>query len=596
MSFQQPLPPGACGQAASQTASQAASLQALLNGFLREIMPDNVSPGRAVEIPLSHIPARLRVAVAYHSRTGPHQFGAAQIRFAASPAWQAAAPVQVITLIAQECFSRLNSRDPGKLPEFLRGIFNSNAQIETILRRNAGLPEPDGFLAAEQALSFGHWLHPTPKSRDGLTGWQQAAYAPEYAGRFPLTFFAADKAIVSQGAAQDGKRGAAADLVDQIPGIAGAFQLQAHEILIPAHPLQAQALRLDPAVQALLTAGRLRDLGAAGGDFAATSSVRTVYAPDCPWMLKFSIPVRLTNSLRVTLRNELEVGVSMARLLHRLGFAETSPRFQIIDDPAYLTVDLPGRRESGFEVIFRQNPFTGAQDKGVYNLAALTADPLPGRTALLTGIITRLAAARGEPRAKTARIWFDAYLDCMLDPVLALYDRHGIALEAHQQNSLLDLGTGLPSRAYYRDNQGYFITRDAYPRLSALEPSLAGQPVLVFSENHINERLAYYLIVNQLFAVIRRLGCDGVAEEAALLLQLRRRLTAAAGRFTGAAAGFARYLLTAPALAAKANLLTRVHNMDELETDTQEGLFLQIKNPIAACLPQPAQEHADVLA
>ncbi|MCF6429883.1 ferric iron reductase [Leisingera sp. MMG025] len=60
----------------------------------------------------------------------------------------------------------------------------------------------------------------------------------------------------------------------------------------------------------------------------------------------------------------------------------------------------------------------------------------------------------------------------MLDPVLDLYDRYGIALEAHQQNSLLDLSTGLPSCAYYRDNQGYYITQDAFPRLSALEPSL----------------------------------------------------------------------------------------------------------------------------
>ncbi|WP_275423047.1 IucA/IucC family protein [Leisingera sp. MMG026] len=231
-------------------------------------------------------------------------------------------------------------------------------------------------------------------------------------------------------------------------------------------------LRLDPAVQALLASGKLRDLGAAGGDFYATSSVRTAYAPDCPWMLNFSIPVRLTNSLRGTLRSELEVGVSMARLLHRLEFTKLSPRFRIIDDPAYLTLDLPGRRESGFEVIFRQNPFTGTQGKGIFNLAALTAGPLPGRSAFLTTPIKRLAAARGQSCAETARLWFEANLDCMLDPVLDLYDRYGIALEAHQQNSLLDLSTGLPSCAYYRDNQGYYITQDAFPRLSALEPSL----------------------------------------------------------------------------------------------------------------------------
>ncbi|MEW2914157.1 IucA/IucC family protein [Leisingera sp. JC11] len=589
MSLQQTLHPAPC----AATAAQAASLQALLNTYLREMAPNSAvlaAARDAVEIPLSHIPARLRVRITYFSDTGPHRFGPAQIQFDTSSTWHSAPPVQVLTLIAQECFARLNSRDAGQLPEFLRGLFNSNAGVEQNLRHHADVPDPDSFLAAEQALAFGHWLHPTPKSRDGLTDWQQMAYAPEYAGQFRLIFFAADSSIVTQGSAHQ----PAAEMLRQIPGIEGAFGLNPGEVLIPAHPLQAQMLRLDPEVQALLATGRLRDLGEAGCPFAATSSLRTLYAPDSPWMLKFSVPVRLTNSLRVTKHNELETGVSMARLLHHLDAG--SPRFRILNDPAYLTLTLPGQSESGFEVIFRDNPFMGAAGQGIYNLAALTADPLPGRTALLASLIQRLAAERGGTPADAALLWFEAYLTCMLDPVLHLYDRHGIALEAHQQNSLLDLSTGLPSRGYYRDNQGYFIAEDALPRLSALEPSLADQPALVYPRAHINERMAYYLVINQIFAVIRRLGCDGLVPEPALLLQLRRRLTLAASRLSGAGAGFAQYLLTAPALSAKANLLTRACNVDELETAGQEGLFLQMPNPISAVQPQPVPERADVPA
>ncbi|NVK14696.1 MAG: siderophore biosynthesis protein [Rhodobacteraceae bacterium] len=586
MSLQQSIPCAA-------TAAQTASLQALLSTYLREMAPGSAvlaGDRSAVEIPLSHIPARLRVRITYFSATGPHRFGPAQILFDGSSTWHSAPPVQVLTLIAQECFARLNSRDAGQLPEFLRGLFNSNAGIEQNLIRHAGKPDPDGFLSAEQALTFGHWLHPTPKSRDGLTNWQQTAYAPEYAGEFRLTFFAADKTLVTEGSAHQ----TPADMLRQIPGLDGAFRLRPDEVLIPAHPLQAQMLRLDPEVQALLATGRLRDLGEAGCAFTATSSLRTLYAANCPWMLKFSVPVRLTNSLRVTKHNELETGALMARLLNHLDAG--GPRFRILNDPAYLTLTLPGRRESGFEVIFRDNPFMGAAGNGIYNLAALTADPLPGRTALLTSLIQRLAAERGEAPAETARLWFDAYLTCMLDPVLDLYDRHGIALEAHQQNSLLDLSTGLPSRGFYRDNQGYFIAEDALPRLSALEPSLEQQPALVYPRAHINERMAYYLVINQIFAVIRRLGCDGLAPEPDLLLQLRRRLTTAASRLSGAGADFARYLLTAPALSAKANLLTRARNVDELETQAQEGLFLQMPNPIAAVQPQHVQERNDVPA
>ncbi|KIC23527.1 IucA/IucC family protein, partial [Leisingera sp. ANG-M6] len=195
-------------------------------------------------------------------------------------------------------------------------------------------------------------------------------------------FFAADKTLVTEGSAHQ----PAADMLRQIPGLDGAFRLRPDEVLIPAHPLQAQMLRLDPAVQALLATGRLRDLGEAGSPFAATSSLRTLYAANCPWMLKFSVPVRLTNSLRVTKHNELETGVCMARLLNHLDADSLHPRFCILNDPAYLTLTLPGRSESGFEVIFRENPFVETDGTGIYNLAALTADPLPGRTALLTSL------------------------------------------------------------------------------------------------------------------------------------------------------------------------------------------------------------------
>ncbi|CAM5602054.1 IucA/IucC family protein [Streptomyces violaceorubidus] len=49
---------------------------------------------------------------------------------------------------------------------------------------------PDRFLAAEQALLLGHPLHPTPKSREGLTEAEAHRYSPELRGSFPLHWLA----------------------------------------------------------------------------------------------------------------------------------------------------------------------------------------------------------------------------------------------------------------------------------------------------------------------------------------------------------------------------------------------------------------------
>lgn len=557
------------------------TLQSLLNGFLREIDAGVITriDGKAgVEISLHHCKGHLRVVIDYLSQTGPHAFGARYVRFEGMPDWQPASLVQTISLVAQECFARHPVTDPHKLPEFMRAVFDSNAQISKLMRTQQSHDRVSTFLAAERSLAFGHWLHPTPKSRDGMTDWHLNTYAPEFGGSFQLVFFAAHHSIVRAKSADVDTQ----TMLRDLPGMPTDIDLRPDECLIPAHPLQADALMLRQDIQALMRAGMLRRLGRMGGTFAATSSVRTVYAADCPWMLKFSIPVRLTNSLRATKRNELDVGVTMARLMEKLSFNRNSAVFQIINDPAYLTIDIPGQRESGFELILRDNPFPAGKDRNVFNLAALTADPMPGDVSLLAQAVTETAQTHGVAVGRMARTWFDAYLSCCFDPLLNLYDTQGIALEAHQQNALVRLDGGLPVAGYFRDNQGYLVARQALPRLARLVPEISDLAVLAYDTAHINSRLAYYLVVNQIFAVIRRLGRDGLTTEQVLLAQMVRHLQGRHAGLDGPGAGFIAHLLTAPSLQTKANLLTRVQDIDELEEAEQEGLFVDMPNPIAA--------------
>ncbi|CUH74851.1 N(2)-citryl-N(6)-acetyl-N(6)-hydroxylysine synthase [Tritonibacter multivorans] len=562
-----------------QSRAEQASLQALVNGFLREIDPGlwlQSEDGPRLQIELRHCKAVLCLEVLYASQTGPHEFGGIRVLDPLSGSQRATSAVQALCLVAQECAARLGRDADRKLPEFLRCVFNSNAEITAFMDHAAKDADLRDFLTAEQSVVFGHWLHPTPKSRDGMSNWQQKTYAPEWQGRFQLTWFAVDAGLFEE----DSATTPVDQIVTDLLGQDSAFSLAPNERLLPLHPLQAEALRLDPEVASLLDRGVLRDLGPAGQEFFATSSVRTLYAPNCPWMVKFSIPVRLTNSLRVTKRSELRVGLLMARLLARLNFATDVPCFQILDDPAYANVRIPQRRESGFETIFRQNPFLQGKSNGIVNVAALTADPAVGATSLLATEILRLAQAEGQSRSTIARRWFDAYLDCMLVPLLTLYDRHGIAVEAHQQNALLDLSQGYPGRGFFRDNQGYFVTQEALPRLAALQPELAELDALVFEAEHIHQRFAYYLFVNQIFAVIRRLGRDGIVPETTTLAQLAQRLDDLAPHLTGAGAGFIAYLRSSPQLATKANLLTRFHDMDELQTAALEGMFIDMPNPL----------------
>lgn len=303
-------------------------------------------------------------------------------------------------------------------------------------------------------------------------------------------------------------------------------------------------------------------------------------------MLKFSIPVKVTNSLRVNKAHELKAGgVVMSRLLRQTGFGEAEPGFRILQDPAYLTVMLPGLTESGFEVIFRNNPFPpGGQDQGgVISIAALTQDPpLPGRNSRLLDLIEGLALNENRSLAAVSRDWFQQYLSCAIGPALRLYDEHGIALEAHQQNSLLDVsGGGYPRCYYYRDNQGYYLSESLRGPLTEQCTDLKETPPeLFYRDAMIRDRFCYYLIVNQLFSVIARFGIDDLISETLLIQQFRHFLHVEHSRLDGPAQALVKSLLEDSRLPYKGNLLTRVNDVDELNAELEMAVYSSIANPL----------------
>lgn len=569
-------------------AAEAATFQSFANCYMREIdagsgVRHSMPAGHAecIEWSLQGEKALLRAEVLSASLCGPQHFGRVWRRALSETAWHSTEPLFALQSLLREAYHSLpgNGRSNGCETELLLRVLDSfqqmNLQLEHAL---AGSGNDDHFIGAEQSLIFGHWLHPTPKSRQGMTFWQQETYAPEFHGQFQLHYFAARRDDVEHASAASRN---AEEIVAALAGEASSdLYLRENEMLIPMHPLQAQALLLDPDVQAMQVEGRLRSLGPAGPLFTATSSVRTVYSPDADWMLKFSLPVRITNSVRANRRHELDAGVAMAMLADRLELAKRIPSFRIIKDPAYVTLKIPGRRETGFETIFRENPFTREKGDGVVTLAALTADPLPGQASRMARLIRRVNLTEGGSLAKTSLSWFRRYLVRAVEPLIWLYDTHGIALEAHQQNSLIDVSGGYPSLSYYRDNQGFYLSERYKSALVRWVPETENIASLYFPEAEIHDRFAYYLIVNQVFSVISRMAHDGLCDEVELLRALRDSLEALSFEMRGAGRDFLRHILDKPEICTKTNFATRLLNVDELQAGNGHLLYRNMPNPL----------------
>ncbi|WP_028809892.1 IucA/IucC family protein [Streptomyces sp. 351MFTsu5.1] len=589
------------------TAAEAAAVENLLRCWVRESdLPAPAHGTGALRIPLPASGTSLLVPVQYWSPTGWHRFG--RPRLGGTPVQ--APPVDAVTLAA--LLSRESTpTDPASTgaelsapagaeltapagAELTARVADSVRRTATFLRERRKHPDdgPDLFLAAEQALVLGHPFHPAPKSREGLSEAEAASCSPELRGSFPLRWLAVDPSLLATDSAwtERGRPVPAAQLTQRLAG--PDLPLPDGHTALPMHPWQLREVRLRPEAAPLFASGMLRDLGDHGSLWHPTSSVRTVHRSGAPAMLKLSLGLRITNSRRENLRKELHRGVEVHRLL-RAGLSRewqaAHPAFDIVRDPAWLAVDAPdGTPVPGLDVVIRHNPFTPSHD--VSCVAGLVsprphADPATGRTtwrSRLAELVTRLAFRTGRPQGAVAAEWFLRYLRHVVRPVLWFDGEAGIALEAHQQNTLVLLDAdGWPAGGRYRDNQGYYFRESRRAELDARLPGIGQHSDTFVSDEVTDERFAYYLAINNVFGLIGAFGSQHLADERLLLAAFRRFLddvTSGADRLRSTLPG---RLLDSPVLRCKANLLTRVHGLDELvgPVDTQ-SVYVTIANPL----------------
>ncbi len=578
----------------SREAASRATAQAFLNCYLRETGGWRIeaAPGHSrVVCPLQKQGIEILAPARYLSPTGRHLFDFPLCYRAVNGE---TLPLDYATLVALAIKElSLTYNGDGRGDELLLRVIESCHNVERFHEARKEDADRLGamrstFIEAEQSLVFGHHLHPVPKSRQDFSEAELPDYSPELEASFPLHYFRAHASVVGQNSAF-GEPAAALvkrELCED-PAVSAEFVRdycgEDEYALIPAHPWQAKFLMRKPAVRRLVERGLLEHLGPVGSPYSPTSSIRTVYRREAAFMFKLSLNVRITNSVRGNLAKELERGVEVHHIMEGgIGreLRERFPEFDILRDPAYLTVDT-GEPQSGFEITLRQSPYRGDEQPDVTPIVALCQDHISGEGSRLSRLVMRLAESEDRPVEEVAHDWFRRYLRISLRPILWLYLRRGIAVEPHQQNSVIELDGGYPARFLYRDNQGYYYRESAREDLERAMPGIGERSETFCEESVSDERLRYYFFINNLFGVVNSLGCGGVADERALLAEIRRELEHAS-EWASADSDLIPSLLDREKLPGKANLLTRFHDMDELVGDlATQSVYVEIDNPLA---------------
>ena len=588
----------AISPARPRTIAERAARQRLLNCFLREtgaflretgaflretgaFLREAGVPAAevALRVPLPESGAVLLGSLRYWSVLGHHAYGD---EFWVQPDdSDVVTPVghhDLVTLLLTE-LETLATRaadDPSdgrhgrrRQAELAAQIDNSVARTTRYLERDRP-PRPETSdpraltRRAEQSLLFGHPLHPTPKSAEGFTAQDLAAYAPELGVSFALHYFAVAPELLVEDRVSSSAPWVPPEVQEQAERLLGAER--AGHALLPVHPWQAGYLLQQDAVGALVADGALLPLGPLGNEVYPTSSVRTVCDVGFATSWKLPLHVRITNFVRNNPLEHARRAADAGRLLEALRREWKHDGFEVLLETGYRTVDDTALA-ADLAVLYRENPFA-TREEAPQVVAGLLEENADGAEPEVLRYV-RQATGRPEGRLPGDDVagWLRRYLEISLLPLLAVFSVHGVSLEAHVQNSLLHLQDGWPARFFVRDMEGTSVSRQRWTEAGGRDAFPADSPVL-YGDAEAWLRLKYYVVTNHLGHLVHVLGRHAEVDESRLWQVVRELVQEAASDRYGAD------LLSSPVLPAKANLIGRFAGRGE------RPLYVEVPNPM----------------
>ncbi|TXI98686.1 MAG: hypothetical protein E6Q32_09670 [Neisseriales bacterium] len=560
------------------------SLKNFLNSYLisqpqlKPILQDN---SLFIDIPLSNQDEKLRIQIESISLSYRYQFKFPVFLLKIDQTVEPLDNNQVIETLLEDLALLHNS--PNDKIERVKQLINnsdynlqlslnniSQAQIKFLYQTNVD------FALSESALIAGHQMHPTPKSCAGFNDQEFCQYYPEFKQQFQLHYFMIKNSNLYTKTNLDQESN---ELIKQ-------YLLNTNNdysgSLIPIHPWQAKYLYQLPQIQQMVKNNTLIDLGIQGEYFSASSSIRSVYAQNSPIMLKMSLNVMITNSVRMNYERELERAIAVDKFWQSniaKNIQVHYPQFSAITDPAFLCLrDDEGKLIEESAVLFRHNPFMEVGNN-VSCLAALCHDNVLSQGNRFDSLIVSISQEYSLSKQQSAELWLDKFLYTCIEPLLWMFSYYGIALEAHQQNLLVKLDAeGLPIHGYYRDSQGYYISEEAmlrYPEHTEIFNTFASG-----TTEFVNHHFSYYLIGNSLLGVINALSWSKEINEQALINKIQDKFKSWQQKWHDAPYDYLGFLLTRSTLPYKDNLSTRLCDLDELTAPlAQQSIYSELHNP-----------------
>ncbi|GJF44506.1 IucA/IucC family protein [Staphylococcus argenteus] len=432
----------------------------------------------------------------------------------------------------------------------------------------------DRYIVSEQSLYLGHPFHPTPKSASGFSEADLERYAPECHTSFQLHYIAVHQDIILSRYVEN-MENQVATVLHQLAGL-DMSELPKDFILLPIHPYQIGVLRQHPQFIQYSDQGLIKDLGVSGDIVYPTSSVRTVFSKALNIYLKLPIHVKITNFIRTNDLEQIERTIDAAQVIASIKDDVETPHFKLMFEEGYRAL-LPNPLGQSVEpemdlltnsaMIVREGIPNYHSEKDIHVLASLFETMPDAPTSKLSLVI--------EESGLISEAWLECYLDRTLLPILTLFSNTGISLEAHVQNTLIELNDGIPEVCYVRDLEGICLSTTIAMEKQLIPNVVSTSSPVVYAHDEAWHRLKYYVVVNHLGHLVSTIG-KATQNEDELWQMVARRLMDWKEEYADNAVFVecVEDLCQSPTIAAKANLMSKLNDCGG------NPIYTHIPNPI----------------
>lgn len=396
-----------------------------------------------------------------------------------------------------------------ELPRLIAGLGNSRQRQQTLLAElehtatlcqwnQQHLPDRGDrrqlpYRQLESAIDEGHPYHPCFKSRTGFSIEDHVDFGPEFGNRFQLKWLAIKRRFVKQRLPDQFTNNEPefwrqelgeecfhllSQLLLKTTGGDSEATIWRDYHLLPIHPWQRQ--RIDSQLQQPLSCGDMIDLGYAGDHYCASISVRTLLNDSQPDRANIKLPLNIVNSssLRTIEAHSICTAPLLSNWLQTL--IDGDPFFKqqapLILLPEYAGISLQphdhsltaehwsGQLADQLGVIFRQSLELQHNPQDCVPFVALSLTESDSKPFIEPWIARYGCDA-----------WVNQLVQVVVIPVWHLLVKHGIALETHAQNMLLQHDNGWPQKLILRDFHESLEYVASYLAQPELEPDFVSQ-------------------------------------------------------------------------------------------------------------------------